>query len=93
MEYTGYKTFNAINNSGMLTVIFNFPPINVLGNPMLNDIDKLCEELENDKGIKVVVFESANPEIFIAHADTDFQNSLENHRNFETLLMNLQNIK
>ncbi len=36
---------------------------------MIDDLDKLAGELEQDKTVKVVIFESANPEFFIAHAD------------------------
>ena len=39
---------------------------------MLADLNMLAQKLETDRGIKVVVFQSANPEIFVAHADTNF---------------------
>ena len=39
---------------------------------MIVDLDKLAKQLETDNDIKVVVFQSAHPEIFIAHADTNF---------------------
>ncbi len=39
---------------------------------MLNDLNKLAETLEGDRNVKVVVFQSAHPEIFVAHADTNF---------------------
>ena len=70
--YTGYQTFKATKHDGILTVVFDFPPINVLGIPMLNDLERLVTTLEKDETIKVVIFESAHPEIFIAHADIDF---------------------
>ena len=39
---------------------------------MLADLNMLAQKLEADRNIKVVVFQSANPEIFVAHADTNF---------------------
>ncbi|MFI3256161.1 MAG: hypothetical protein R3Y52_01800 [Psittacicella sp.] len=38
---------------------------------MLSDLNNLASKLEVDKNIKVVVFESANPEFFITHYDID----------------------
>ncbi|BDM81433.1 enoyl-CoA hydratase [Acaryochloris marina MBIC10699] len=39
---------------------------------MLADLNMLAQRLETDRTIKVVVFQSAHPEIFVAHADTNF---------------------
>ncbi len=72
MAYAGFTTFNANSNEGVLTVTFDYPPVNIQGIPMLDDLNRLCELLEGDPAIKVVVFQSANPEIFVAHADTNF---------------------
>lgn len=72
MKYEGFTTFNTIANNGILTVTFDYAPVNVQGLPMLADLTMLAQKLEVDKQIKVVVFQSAHPEIFISHADTDF---------------------
>ena len=72
MKYEGFTTFNTIANNGILTVTFDYAPVNVQGLPMLADLTMLAQKLEADKQIKVVVFQSAHPEIFISHADTDF---------------------
>ena len=53
-------------------VTFDFPPLNVQGLPMLADLNNLAQKLETDDAVKVVVFQSAHPEIFVAHADTNF---------------------
>jgi len=39
---------------------------------MLADLNNLAQKLEADNTVKVVVFQSAHPEIFVAHADTNF---------------------
>ena len=72
MVYDGYTTFRATQAGGILTVTFDDPPVNIQGIPMLNDLHRLAETLEGDRTVKVVVFQSAHPEIFVAHADTNF---------------------
>ena len=72
MTYENYTTFKATKDGGVLTVTFDYPPVNVQGIPMLDDLNRLAETLEVDGSVKVVVFQSAHPEIFVAHADTNF---------------------
>jgi len=72
MDYENYATFGVNLKNGVAWVTFDFPPVNIQGIPMLEDLDRLAEELENDRNVKVVVFQSAHPEIFVAHADTNF---------------------
>ena len=72
MAYENYTTFQAAKDSAVLTVTFDYPPVNIQGIPMLDDLNRLAETLESDRTVKVVVFQSAHPEIFVAHADTNF---------------------
>ena len=72
MNYEGFKTFKTSSDSGVLSVTFDFPPVNVQGLPMLADLNMLAQKLEADRDIKVVVFQSAHPDIFVCHADTEF---------------------
>ncbi|MEM9272518.1 MAG: enoyl-CoA hydratase/isomerase family protein [Cyanobacteria bacterium P01_F01_bin.143] len=72
MAYENYTTFKATKNDAILTVTFDYPPVNIQGIPMLDDLNILAETLEGDRGVKVVVFQSSHPEIFVAHADTNF---------------------
>ncbi|MEM1184871.1 MAG: enoyl-CoA hydratase/isomerase family protein [Planctomycetota bacterium] len=67
-----YATFRTATDEAVMTVTFDFPPVNVQGIPMLDDLNRLADELENTRGIRVVVFQSAHPEIWVAHADTNF---------------------
>ncbi|GAA4887042.1 enoyl-CoA hydratase/isomerase family protein [Ferrimonas pelagia] len=71
MVYEGYTTFKASNVDGVLTVTFDFPPVNVQGPEMLADLNSLALRLERDRGVKVVVFQSAHPEIWVCHYDTN----------------------
>ncbi|WP_395374708.1 enoyl-CoA hydratase/isomerase family protein [Marinicella sp. W31] len=72
MEYQGFTTFKADVDGGVLFVTFDYGKVNVQGLPMLADLNMLAQKLEADKEIKVVVFQSANAEIFVCHADTNF---------------------
>ncbi len=72
MSYKDYTTFKVELKNGVAWVTFDFPPVNIQGVPMLEDLDRLAGMLESDRAVKVVVFQSAHPEIFVAHADTNF---------------------
>ena len=72
MSYDNFTTFNVKIENAVAWVTFDYPPVNIQGLPMLADLNMLAQRLETDRNIKVVVFQSAHPEIFVAHADTDF---------------------
>ncbi|MEL0613667.1 enoyl-CoA hydratase/isomerase family protein [Marinomonas arenicola] len=71
MKYEGFQTFTTEQDSGILTVTFDFGSVNVQGQEMLADLNSLAMRLERDRGTKVVVFQSANPEIWVCHYDTE----------------------
>ncbi|NGN98915.1 enoyl-CoA hydratase/isomerase family protein [Grimontia sp. S25] len=71
MAYEGYTTFTASQDEGVLTVTFDFGSVNVQGQEMLSDLNGLAMRLERDRDVKVVVFQSANPEIWVCHYDTN----------------------
>ncbi|MGQ7848110.1 enoyl-CoA hydratase/isomerase family protein [Granulosicoccus sp. 3-233] len=72
MGYTNFTTFKVQIDNGIGWVTFDFPPVNIQGLTMLADLDRLAQQLESDPSVKVVVFQSAHEEIFVAHADTNF---------------------
>jgi enoyl-CoA hydratase/carnithine racemase len=45
------------------------PPMNLLGPELVRDLVSVIQRAESDEGIKVLVFESADPEYFISHVD------------------------
>lgn len=71
MKYKNFQTFKAEQREGILTVTFDFGSVNVQGQEMLADLNSLAMRLERDKNTKVVVFQSANPEIWVCHYDTE----------------------
>ncbi len=72
MKYENFTTFTVQCEKGVAWVTFDCPPVNIQGIPMLDDLNVLAEKLEGDREVKVVVFQSAHPEIFVAHADITF---------------------
>lgn len=70
MKTTEFKTFTVEIKDAQAWVTFDSPPMNIQGQAMLDDLNNLAEQLERDRSIKVVVFQSAHPEIFVAHYDT-----------------------
>jgi enoyl-CoA hydratase/carnithine racemase len=54
---------------GIRTITFSNPPINIFVPTTIVELGALMTDLEADPSIKVVVFESANPDFFIAHLD------------------------
>jgi enoyl-CoA hydratase/carnithine racemase len=50
-------------------VTFDNPPVNVIGPDLMRDLKELLTELEGNEAVKVVVFDSANPEFYLAHYD------------------------
>ena len=76
MSYENFTTFNVRIENAVAWVTFDYPPVNIQGLPMLADLNVLADALERDRTIKVVVFQSAHPEIFVAHADTNFLKDL-----------------
>ena len=50
-------------------VTINNPPLNIFDPEMITELTAMMTDFENDEAIKVVVFDSANPDYFIAHID------------------------
>ncbi|MGW2092281.1 enoyl-CoA hydratase/isomerase family protein [Promicromonospora sukumoe] len=55
-------------------VTFDNPPINVIGLEMMRDLKALLTELESNDTVNVVVFDSADPDFYIAHYDVTVDN-------------------
>lgn len=60
---------NVSRRPGVVTVSINNPPVNVLDLQTMAEIRTFLASIRNDKQIKVVIFESANPDFFVAHVD------------------------
>ncbi|MBV9414275.1 MAG: enoyl-CoA hydratase/isomerase family protein [Solirubrobacterales bacterium] len=57
------------SSSSLWRVTLDNPPINLVDPLMIIEFHRLLTEIEQDKQVAVVVFDSANPDYFIAHFD------------------------
>ena len=69
MAYEGYACLQVQVDRGVAFVTIDHPPINLFDLALMQDMARATRELEADDGVRVIVFRSANPEFFIAHAD------------------------
>jgi enoyl-CoA hydratase/carnithine racemase len=69
MATSDYTTLSIARARGVATVTLDHPPMNLLDLALMTDLERLARELEADTDTRAVVFESANPDYFIAHAD------------------------
>ncbi len=66
-----YETLDISIDGAVLTATINNPPVNVMTLPLYMDLVGFTSEVEADDAIKVVVFQSADPDFFIAHFDVE----------------------
>jgi len=69
MGYDGYNGVQVRVDRGVAFVTIDHPPINLLDLALIEDLDRVGQELEADSAVRVAVFQSGNPDFFIAHAD------------------------
>ena len=69
MSTPDYTTLAIARAKGVATVTLDHPPMNLLDLALMTDLERLGRELEADTETRAVVFQSANPDYFIAHAD------------------------
>lgn len=68
---TPYQTLEVAEDGGVCFITISNPPVNVMTLPLYQDLVRVTEAVEHDESIKVVVFQSADPEFFIAHFDVE----------------------
>lgn len=56
-------------NAGVWRVSFNNPPINLVDYATLQELHDLTAEIEASEFLKVVIFDSTDPDFFLAHWD------------------------
>src|SRR6266446_5798860 len=50
-------------------VLFDYPPFNILDATIFDGLQDLLGRIDSSPGLRVLVFESANPEFYLAHFD------------------------
>ncbi len=66
-----FSTFSLQQDDALLRVTFNNPPVNLMNGQMVQELFMLSGRLHVDPGVKVVVFDSADKDFFIAHFDLE----------------------
>ena len=70
MTTPAYSTLRvAPGDDGVLGVMIDAPPMNLIGPELVRDLVSLLGELESGQETRVVVLESADPDYFVPHVD------------------------
>jgi enoyl-CoA hydratase/carnithine racemase len=69
MAYDGYQCLRVEARDGVAWVTIDHPPIHLFDLPLMTELARAVEAIAADPEVRVAVFQSANPEFFIAHAD------------------------
>ncbi len=67
--YAGYTALEVHVDRGVAFATIDHPPINLLDLLLIQELDRLGQEVEADGDARVLVLQSADPDFFIAHAD------------------------
>ena len=71
MAYEGYQFLKVRVDRGVAFVTIDHPPINLLTLELSAELLRLAGEIVADDAVKVTLFDSANPDFFIAHFDVN----------------------
>ncbi|GAA4070125.1 enoyl-CoA hydratase/isomerase family protein [Actinomadura miaoliensis] len=69
MHHDAYATLRVSREAGIVRVTLDNPPVNVLDVALMADLRHVLTTLREDDSARVIVFDSADPEFFIAHVD------------------------
>jgi enoyl-CoA hydratase/carnithine racemase len=64
-----FETLKVRREGAVLFAEIAAPPMNLLGPELVRDLVALIQRVESDDAIRVLVFESADPDYFISHVD------------------------
>src|SRR5690348_11654642 len=76
MAYTGYDCLRIDLHRGVATVTIDHPPINLFDLELIGEMDRVGRELEAAGEVRVVVFQTPNPDFSTAHADVALTQTL-----------------
>lgn len=66
---TSLKTLHLAVSNGIANIKLDNAPVNALSGTMIKELKQVLGDLTSRKDVKVILFESANPDFFIAHVD------------------------
>lgn len=67
--YQDYRLIRVASAEGICRATIDNPPNNLLDVPLITEIRRLASEVAADDEVRVLIVDSADPELFIAHAD------------------------
>ncbi|MFV2066862.1 MAG: enoyl-CoA hydratase/isomerase family protein [Pirellulales bacterium] len=67
--YEEYQCLKFRCERGVLFVTIDHPPMNLMDQGLLAELSRLATEIAQDDAVSVAIFESADPDFFISHAD------------------------
>src|SRR3954470_9668131 len=69
MDHDAYQTLRVSQKDRVARVTIDNPPINVLSVAVMTELRHLLTTLAGDGAVRVIVFDSADPDFFLAHVD------------------------
>jgi len=69
MDYEGYNLLKIRTERGVAFATIDNPPINLLTIDLVVELGRFAQEVAQDDDVQAIVFDSANPDYFIAHFD------------------------
>jgi enoyl-CoA hydratase/carnithine racemase len=64
-----YKLLYLNVQNGVANITLDNAPVNALSGKLIKELRQLLNDISIDNDVKVIVFDSANPDFFIAHVD------------------------
>jgi len=66
-----YGPLRATSHGGIVSVVIDHPPTNLLDGALLEGLRSLLDHLEGEPSVRVVIFRSADPDFFVMHGDAE----------------------
>jgi len=76
MSYKEYKLLKIRVRGGVAYVTIDNPPTNLITIELVEEFLNFTKEVEKDDKVRVIVFDSADPDIFLAHFDVSVLDEL-----------------
>lgn len=76
MAYDGYQHLHVTTADGIARATIDNPPMNLADLALISEAALFAAEVAADDDVRVVIFDSADPDYFVAHADVTLIQSL-----------------
>jgi enoyl-CoA hydratase/carnithine racemase len=72
MSYDCYTALHVAIDAGVAHVTLDNPPVNMLDTTLINELHSFVGAVGEDERVRVIVLQSADPDLFVAHVDLGF---------------------